>query len=241
MTAIRYPAFCLAPLVLFASGAQAQEAIAYDTGDYAYPQEARDVAPVPAPDAAIVFREKAVVQPIPSIDPDTQVSTDAAMSEPAPVVAEAAPATQILYAYPAVYAQPPAPGGASRVIYREGDPRAAGGYTYVYESSVPTLPAGGRIVEFDREGWLAECRRRIAPVTYNDDGDNGDWADNRGMASESGNDGGRCEAYLDGYMESARTGGLHGHTSSSGDYMLVPVTVMVPQRAVYGDGMPVER
>lgn len=51
----------------------------------------------------------------------------------------------------------------------------------------------------------------------------------------------RCEAYLNQYMASARSGGLHSQYSATGDYFLVPVTVEVQQRAYYDDGTPVRR
>ena len=297
MTAIRLLGLAATPLAFAASSAAAQEAIAYDSGDYEYAQ-AEEATAEEAP-AQVIFRERPVVQSIPSIDPDEGMdmveAQDPALigevvavdhgshSDPAPAQIHTAPAPRTLYAYPAVYAQPAAPGSASRVIYRRA-PEATS-YTYVYESSVPVLPMGGRIVQFDREAWLAECRARIAPVTYyEEDGDGevagaaigavaggvignriagrgnrtlgtlagaglgalagaaiGDSLDDRTVAVEGDDRSGECEAYLDGYMESARTGGLHGQQSSTGEYMLVPVTVMVPRKAVYSDGAPVER
>ncbi|WP_369026472.1 glycine zipper domain-containing protein [Qipengyuania sp. RANM35] len=283
MSALRTLALCSAPIALAGGAASAQEAISYETGEYAYAQEGQPSAD-PAP---VVFREREVIQSIPSVDPDDELQVIAVDSTPEPILVDpvAHTAPRILYAYPAVYAQPPAPGSASRVIYREGDPRASRTYSYVYEGSAPMVPPGGRIVHFDSEAWLAECRRRIAPVTYYEEDGNGEVAgaligaaagglignrvaghghrttgtligagigalagaaigdsvDDRTVAGEGEDRSGQCEAYLDGYMESARTGGLHGRTSASGEYMLVPVTVMVPQRAIYADGKPFER
>ena len=288
MSAARIFSLVASPLVLASTGAAAQEAIPYDSGEYEYaePLDASENEP----DAPVLFRERAVIQPIPSMDPDVGMETETYESVDAPLVTvpvevEAVAAPRILYAYPAVYAQPPAPGSASRAIYRRANQPAHGGYTYVYESSVPVLPAGGRVVSFDREAWLDECRRRIAPVEYYEEDGRGEVAgaligtvaggvignrvagrgnrtigtlagaglgalagaaigdslDDRTVAVEGEDASGQCEAYLDGYMESARTGGLHGQASATGEYMLVPVTVMVPQRAVYSDGTPFER
>ncbi|MEZ5681042.1 MAG: hypothetical protein R3E14_07055 [Erythrobacter sp.] len=238
MTAIRILGLVAAPLAFAATGAIAQETIAYDSGEYEYAQ-----APEPEvadPREAVVFQERPVVQSIPSVDPDVEIGdlpaqSEAPIVEPAPATTGSAEAPRIRYADPAIHAQPAAPGGASRVIYRRNGQDALPGYTYVYESSVPTLPAGGRVVQFDREAWLAECRHRLGPVTYYVE----DGYDEVMVESEDRS--GECEPYLDGYMESARTGGLHNRHSSTGEYMLVPVTVMIPQRAVYADGTPVKR
>lgn len=235
MIVFRYPALCAIPIALLGQTATAQDAIAYETGEYAYAQEAEDSGSPKSPEEGITFRVREIVQPIPSIDPDEPMDSTKAAPESEPAMIAVAEEPRILYAYPAVYARPPEPGSASRVIHRRGNARSSDQYTYVYEGSAPSLPAGARIVEFDRSAWLAECRRRLAPVSYYEE-------DDRAEATPGGDDqSGQCEAYLDGYMESARTGGLHGHTSASGDYMLVPVTVMIPQRVVYGDGTRDER
>lgn len=298
MTTAHVAGFLALPLAIAAVGASAQEAISYETGEYAYAQEApQDAAATEAvaPTPPIVFRQNAVIQPIPSIDPDSEIDAPAPVwhadqgdgtvvmhaipAHATPVLVEQQAAPRILYAYPAVYGAPPAPGSASRVIYRAGDPRPHGNVTYVYEGATPVVPMGGRVVEFDSEAWLAECRRRIAPVSYYEEDGNGevvgavvgaaagglignrvagrgnrtlgtlagagigavvgaavgDAVDDRAVMAEGQDTTGQCEAYLDGYMESARTGGLHGQHSATGEYMLVPVTVLVPQRAVYGE------
>lgn len=135
------------------------------------------------------------------------------------------------------------------------------------------VPPGGRIVQFDRAAWLAECRDRLS--TYEDDkrgevigalagaalggvlGNRIAGRGNRtlgtvagvvagGLAGAAIGDAvegdpqpsaeayGECEAYLDDYMASAQSGALSGAPAYYGqEYMLVPVTVTVPQRAVY--------
>ena len=142
------------------------------------------------------------------------------------------------------------------------------------------LPAGARVVQFDREAWLAECRNRLATYDETDrgkvlgavvggaiggvagnriagDGNRvlgtvvgagigavagsavGDSVDDarRGAASPYG----ECEAYLDDYMESAAAGELRHSPSYYGqEYMLVPVTVSEPQKAVYREVAPEE-
>ncbi|WP_291179281.1 glycine zipper 2TM domain-containing protein [Erythrobacter sp.] len=49
----------------------------------------------------------------------------------------------------------------------------------------------------------------------------------------------QCQAYLDDYMQKATASAGTVQYSQPGQYMLVPVTVAVPQRAVYRDGTPV--
>lgn len=49
---------------------------------------------------------------------------------------------------------------------------------------------------------------------------------------------GQCEAYLDDYMQQANANAGRVQYSQPGQYMLLPVTVAVPQRAVYRDGTP---
>ncbi|MBX7482254.1 glycine zipper 2TM domain-containing protein [Qipengyuania qiaonensis] len=50
----------------------------------------------------------------------------------------------------------------------------------------------------------------------------------------------QCQAYLDSYMQNATASAGAVQYSQPGAYMLVPVTVEVPQRAVYRDGTPVD-
>ena len=49
---------------------------------------------------------------------------------------------------------------------------------------------------------------------------------------------GQCQAYLDDYMQKATASAGTTQYAQPGQYMLVPVTVAVPQRAVYRDGTP---
>jgi hypothetical protein len=48
----------------------------------------------------------------------------------------------------------------------------------------------------------------------------------------------QCQAYLDDYMRQATASAGSVAYSQPGQYMLLPVTVEVPQRAVYRDGTP---
>jgi hypothetical protein len=50
----------------------------------------------------------------------------------------------------------------------------------------------------------------------------------------------QCQDYLDDYVARAREGVFQYPERNSEQYMLVPVTVLVPQRAIYSDGTPVE-
>ena len=49
---------------------------------------------------------------------------------------------------------------------------------------------------------------------------------------------GQCQAYLDDYMQQAMASAGTVQYNQAGQYMLMPVTVTVPQRAVYPDGTP---
>ncbi|QKG70914.1 hypothetical protein [Erythrobacter mangrovi] len=88
-------------------------------------------------------------------------------------------------------------------------------------------------MQFDRAGWLAECSRRLSPEVVEEDESAAVDASYEVRAT--------CEDYLDSYMESARSGAFHAQYSDSGQYMLVPVMVMVPQRAVYREDIAVDR
>lgn len=58
-------------------------------------------------------------------------------------------------------------------------------------------------------------------------------------AARTRNDSSRqCEAYLDNYMEQANASAGRVQYNQPGQYMLVPVTVALPQTAVYRDGTP---
>ena len=142
------------------------------------------------------------------------------------------------------------------------------------------LPAGARVVRFDREAWLAECRNRLATHEESDRGKVigaiagaaiGGVAGNRiagsgnrlvgtaagaaigalagGAIGDSIDDRqappasayGECEAYLDDYMQSALNGEFRGQPSYYGqEYMLVPVTISEPRKAVYREVPPSE-
>lgn len=142
------------------------------------------------------------------------------------------------------------------------------------------LPAGARVVRFDREAWLAECRNRLATHDESDRSKAigaiagaaiGGVAGNRiagsgdrlagtaagaaigalagGAIGDSIDDGqatpasayGECEAYLDDYMQSAMNGEFRDRPSHYGqEYMLVPVTISEPRKAVYREVTPSE-
>ena len=97
------------------------------------------------------------------------------------------------------------------------------------------VPAGGRIVNFDRSAWLAECRARLA--TYGETERAGvlDRRSGRQVTSAPAQ-GDECQAYLDDYMADAMAGTLENRTPVYGqEYMLVPVEIAVPRRPVYRD------
>ncbi|MFA6218804.1 MAG: hypothetical protein WC692_03385 [Erythrobacter sp.] len=248
-----------ASLALLPAAAAAQN-LDYATGDYQYVEQQGEsetqtreedravprVIPERQDGAPVIFAPRPVAQPVATVEPDDYADIPpgpAEQGEARLAAGEVLPEKTLLYAYPAIYQHPARAAGATRVIYRarETVPQA---YGYIYQEAEPPVPAGGRLVQFDREAWLAECSRRIAPRAGGD-GDDEIAADrdHPRHIEPTLDDKSRqsCETYLDGYMQSAQTGGLHGQYSQSGQYMLVPVTVLVPQRAVYSDGTPVSR
>lgn len=225
-----------------------------DAGSSDQENGAARVIPAHQADGAIVFVHRPVVQPIPSIEPDVYaypvekperyaVDSDSVPAWPAPdgqdsrygeagsggsfvgELANQRPVGEILYAYPAVYSQYPVQGQ---------EKSASGNYSVIAGGEPPNVPPGGRLVQFDRDAWLTECDRRLSLPHDEDDEDSPTARSPRGSWSE-------CERYLDRYMASARSGALHGQYSDSGQYMLVPVTVMVPRRAVYRTVAPDEQ
>lgn len=126
------------------------------------------------------------------------------------------PGTQIVYAYQ--FQQP-------STIYVQGMPVAGAypqthGVTYAYPGAQVALPPGAQLVTFDHLAWIAECRRRLGI-------DLRDPSAAPALPDE-------CESYLDDYMASAAAGQLQPQPAAYGQqYMLVPVTVTIPQQAVY--------
>jgi hypothetical protein len=199
------------------------------------------------------------VRSIPSIEPDDHSDTDSDTPPPWPeresidanvvpggrgvvrlVERSSLPEGTIVYAYPGYFGSATRSSGALHMIYRT-HPVASRNSDYIqYEADSP-VPAGGRLVHFDPEMWLDECSRRIAPQPEDDEGASHRRHHRPMEPAVEDNSRQQCQAYLDDYMRSARSGGLHGLNSESGQYMLVPVTVLVPQRAAYGDGTPVRR
>lgn len=249
-------------IAMLPGAAFAQDALEYEIGGYEYaeplPEEVaeQEVQPriVPEPteergaQRAIQARqdgttpkfiERPVLQPLRTVDPDRtgMIGTTAAGAD---FAQDSAVEPAVTYTD-----SPPVESGAiGSTVTPMLAPvdRNGGGQTYVYRAGEePRLPLGGRVVQFDRAAWLQECSRRLAPQRgYIDNSDEYydyeeiEYDPERANAATL-----RCEAYLDSYMASARSGGLRSSASPTGDYMLVPVTVMQIQQARYSDGTPV--
>ncbi|MDP4573752.1 hypothetical protein Q9K02_01195 [Qipengyuania sp. G39] len=188
---------------------------------------------------APTFVERPILQPLRTVDPDRTgvIGTTAAGADFAHDSALQAPVTY-------TDAPPVASGAIGSTVTPMPAPvdRSDAGRTYVYRAGQePRLPLGGRIVQFDRAAWLQECSRRLAPQRgYTDNSDEYYDYDEIEYDPERSNAATRrCETYLDSYMASSRSGGLQNSASPTGDYMLVPVTVMQMQQARYSDGTPV--
>ena len=185
---------------------------------------------------APTFVERPVLQPLRTVDPDRSsiIGTTAAGADFAQDSTVEAPLSY-------TEASPVASGAIGARMPAPVD-RSGAGQTYVYRAGEePRLPLGGRVVQFDRAAWLQECSRRLAPQRgYTDNSDEYydyeeiEYDPERANAATR-----RCETYLDSYMASAQSGGLSNSASPTGDYMLVPVTVMQMQQARYSDGTPV--
>ena len=249
-------------VAMFPATAFAQDALEYGVGEYEYaeplPQDTEDTTVEPEirlepteergaqrvigarqDGSTPTFVERPVLQPLRTVDPDrsgiagnTASGADFAddsVVQPAVTYATTPPVTS--GAFGSAEMRTPGP------VYRGG-----AGQSYAYRAGEePRLPLGGRVVQFDRAAWLQECSRRLAPQRgYIDNSDEYydyeeiEYDPERATAAMS-----RCEVYLDSYMASARSGGLRNSASSTGDYMLVPVTVMQPRQARYGDEAPV--
>ena len=249
-------------VAMFPAAAFAQGALEYGVGEYEYaeplPEETEDNAvdpsirlePTEAQGAQRViearqdgttptFVERPVLQPLRTVDPDRSGIADNTASG-ADFVEDSAVHAPVTYANTRPVAAEVVGSAETRMqgpVYRSGS-----GQSYVYRAGEePRLPLGGRVVQFDRAAWLQECSRRLAPqrgyIDNSDeyyDYDEIEYDPERANAAMS-----RCEAYLDSYIASARSGGLRNIASSTGDYMLVPVTVMQPRQARYSDGTPV--
>ena len=242
------------PIALASSAAMAQAdpQIDYDAGDYVYSQPVESVgqAPIvidvddgdePVSGAARVIPDRRAPVFIAS---ETVQPTGAA---PAYVYADGAAlpnavgSERVLYVYPTPgdayrsYSSVPVqsrpgtsyPGnGATRVIYRDrpiaaaADPRT---YSYGYADTSPRVPAGSRLVNFDRNVWLGECRARLA--TYDTEGERRSAL---GLDPALPARGDACATYLDDYVARAEAGALQAQPRYGEEYMLVPVTVMVP-------------
>lgn len=179
--------------------------------------------PLPA-DRVIAQRRNGAVPPVFVSRPVIQGMTTPDV-EGRPVAPIATPgATPVYYAYP-VQPQTPVPSGTLGYV----PPIAPGsvGYPQSYAAAAP-LPAGSQIVTFNRDNWLSACRERLAG--YGSDAEREAAMGALGGAAAGqipGQD--RCEAYLDSYVNSASAGTLATQPHYGQQYMLVPVTVMVPQ------------
>ncbi|TMM48187.1 hypothetical protein [Qipengyuania marisflavi] len=184
--------------------------------------------------AAPVFVSTPMIQPLTTMQP---VVTLPAAAVPAPTVA-VVPRGPIYNAGPVYYVDPrsiPAPqvappGGASRVIYPAGRAAPAPVQYAVpqdYAQSASPIPAGSQLVTFDRAAWLGACRQRLSGYNARDRAAAIAALGGAAAGYSAGRD--HCEAYLDSYMNSAAAGTLVPQQGYSQQYMLVPVTVMVPQ------------
>ena len=246
-------------VAMFPATAFAQDAMEYGVGEYEYakplPEEIDDdmaepeirLEPIEERGAQRViearqdgstptFVERPVLQPLRTVDPDRSGIAGNTASG-ADFADDSVLQPSVTYA-----TSPPVTSGEmSSAEMRTPGPvyRGGAGQPYVYRAGEePRLPLGGRVVQFDHAAWLQECSRRLAPQRgYIDNSDEYyeyeeiEYDPERATAAMI-----RCEVYLDSYMASARSGGLRNSASATGDYMLVPVTVM---QARYGDGAPV--
>ncbi len=220
----RLAAFLIASsLVVLPSGSFAQTVIPYDVGEYEYAH--------PLPD----MRDDIVTETVtgdaegqPSVDPGT------------PPTVVSAPAIQT------VDPSDPAIGGAmTSSAVRSIPSRSAANAppTPIQFSAPPTyLPAGGQVVAFDRKAWLDQCRLRLETYENNAERDKviGTLIGGVAMRSvtqhgsnKSTNSASQCQAYLDTYLQNASATAGTVQYAQPGQYMLMPVTVAVPQRPVY--------
>ena len=219
-------------LLIAATPAIAQD-IDYQAGQYEYPVSAPEIV-----QPATATAKGTVFVPSPTIQPIETVAVPASTAEPAIThtpVAQASTRPVIVAqpvepaSVPAAYAYPthlPATQGASRVIYRAPTPYAATpAYGYAQQPNYaagPALPPGARLVEFNREDWLGQCHERL--TRHHDFKKRED----RLRASEAAMT--ECTTYLDDYMARAAAGAVAQPQAVYGqEYMLVPVTVAVPQ------------
>lgn len=191
-----------------ATAASAQEPqIDYDSGE---PPVESQVA-----DAVASQTEQAGEQVVPAqrVIPMRRSQATGPLYAVSPVVQ---PGDGVIYAYPvqqaATYYVQAAPVAGSR------DPAPA--TVYAHAGTQVALPPGAQLVTFDRPAWLTECRKRLG-IDLRDP-----------ATAPAGPD--ECEAYLDDYMASAAAGRIQPQPVAYGQqYMLVPVTVLIPQQAIY--------
>ncbi len=220
-------------LMIAASPAVAQD-IEYSTGQYEYPVSTPEVQQS-AP--GTVFVSSPTVQPIETIAVPASTAEPTITHTPTPSVVAQAPTRPVIVAQPVepasvptTYAYPANPRngpGATRVIYRDSAPYSTTAPTYGYVqqpnyAAGPALPPGARLVEFNREDWLGQCHERL--TRHNDY----DRREDRLRASDAAMT--ECTTYLDDYMARAAAGAVAQPQAVYGQqYMLVPVTVAVPQ------------
>lgn len=219
-----------------ATPAAAQQ-IDYETGQYEYAEpatqdegdavvtETRDLDNAPLPAERIIPIRQA--GPAPVFVPGAVVQGVDAATSTAPVQL-VLPAVQMVTPSAPIYA------GSGPVYYvhpgtAPGMAAPPPGYAIV----PPSLPPGAQLVEFDRMGWLAACRARLAG--YHPDDRDAAMAAIGGTALGYSPGRDHCEAYLDSYLASATAGTLavqhsYGQPHFRQQYMLVPVTVLAPHQ-----------
>ena len=234
MTSYRPIAAAAIALMIAANPVIAQE-IEYSRGQYEYAVPAAEGEQQAAPE--IIFSPSPTVQPIETI------AVPASTAEPAITHIPATPAVAHTPERPVIVAQPVEPAsvptayaypanprtgpGAARVIYRNAEryPTTTPTYGYVQQPNYaagPALPPGARLVEFNREDWLGQCHERL--TRHHDFKKREDRlrASDAAMAE--------CTTYLDDYMARAAAGAVAQPQAAYGqEYMLVPVTIAVPQ------------
>lgn len=247
-----------------AAPAALAQSIAYETGDYEYAQPLPEldddvvtetISPVEAETAGaarvIPARRGGAVPPVAnastirSIDPSApQYRTiPSAIRQPMPETEGQASLASPPVVYVLAHPQTALAGPQAYAVPVSNGFRTIQGTNLRTPAPFYMLP-GSQVVAFDRDLWLEECRARLD--TYENDAERakaiGALAGAAfGSASDpAGGSDAQCRAYFEGYLTRARANAGTAPLAGPGDYMLVPVTIAVPQRGVYSDGPPRE-